>query len=252
MRTAPSRSAEPVAGVVFDLDGVLTDTAAVHAAAWTQLFDEVFTEQAGGRRLEPFGPEDYVRLVDGRPRLDGLRNVLRSRAVTLPLGSPGDGPGEATMHGLAERKDRLFLALVREGVPVFDASRPLLQRLVSSNLPIAVVSASRHAGELLRRTGLERYVTVLVDGLEAGRLGLPGKPDPATFLLAARRLGVDPSRAVVVEDAMAGVEAGRRGGFAVVVGVDRHGDPTGLMEAGADMVVPDLADLDAALLGACG
>lgn len=246
------RPPRQVAGVVFDLDGVLTDTAALHAAAWTRLFEDVFGGQDGGGVLAPFGQEDYLRLVDGRPRLDGLANVLRSRAVALPLGSPGDAPEAETMHGLAERKDRLFVSQLEDGVPVFAASLPLLQQLAGAGVPVAVVSASRHAGEVLERTGLRRYVAVLVDGHEAQRLGLPGKPDPATFLHAARRLGVDPGRVAVVEDAVAGVEAGRTGGFSLVVGVDRHGDPTGLEEAGADVVVADLADLDVALLGVRG
>ncbi|MGJ7440335.1 HAD family hydrolase [Aquipuribacter sp. MA13-6] len=250
--TVPGPSSGSVAGVVLDLDGVLTDTAALHARAWTRLFVDVFARHGDGREVEPFGPEDYLRLVDGRPRLDGLVNVLRSRGIVLPPGRPGDPPDTETMQGVAERKDRFFVSQLRDGVPVFDASRPLLQRLVGAGVPVAVVSASRHAAEVLERTGLRQYVAVLVDGQEAQRLGLPGKPDPATFLLAARRLGVEPAQAAVVEDAVAGVQAGRRAGFRLVVGVDRHGDPTGLEEAGADLVVADLADLDAALLVAPG
>ena len=232
-----------VGAVLFDLDGVLTDTAALHERAWARLFEEYFAELGHHPAPALFSAADYRRYVDGRPRVDGLVNVLASRGLAVPLGRPGDGPEKKTLHGLAERKDRYFRALIETEVPVFPATRTVLERLHGFRVPVAIVSASRHAAGVLARSGLG-WVSVLVDGHEAERLGLPGKPDPATFLLAARRLGIPPRRAAVVEDAVAGVVAGRRGAFGVVVGVDRHDDAAALKEAGADVVVTDLAELE--------
>ena len=229
--------------VLFDLDGVLTDTAALHERAWARLLEEYFAELGHHPAPAPFSAADYRRFVDGRPRVVGLVNMLASRGLAVPSGGPGDGPEKRTVHGLAERKDRYFRALIETEVPVFPATRTVLERLHGFRVPVAVVSASRHAAGVLARSGLARWVSVLVDGREAERLGLPGKPDPATFLLAAHRLGIPPRRAAVVEDAVAGVVAGRRGAFGVVVGVDRHDDAAALTEAGTDVVVTDLAEL---------
>ena len=178
-----------VGAVLFDLDGVLTDTAALHERAWARLFDEYFAELGHHTMPAPFSTADYRRYVDGRPRVDGLVNVLASRGLAVPLGRPGDGPDKKTLHGLAELKDRYFRALIETEVPVFPTTRTVLERLYGFRVPVAVISASRHAAGVLARSGMARWVSVLVDGHEAERLGLPGKPHPATFLLAARRLG---------------------------------------------------------------
>ncbi len=219
---------------LLDLDGVVTRTAEVHAAAWKRLFDPYLTQ--------PFSAEDYRRYVDGRPRLDGIRCFLASRGLSLPEGSPEDGAGAETVWGLGQRKNAAFLeALERQGVAVFPAAVGLLERLRAAGFRTAVVTASRNGAAVLKAAGLEHLFDARVDGVEAGRLGLPGKPAPDTFLEAARRLGVPPTRAVVLEDAQAGVEAGRRGGFGRVLGVRRSGPEGALVAAGADVEVTDLS-----------
>ena len=234
--------------VLFDLDGVLTDTASLHAAAWESVFTELFervrgtSNGIGGQR--PFTGDDYRRLVDGEPRLDGVRHVLADRGIALSDGDRLDPPGFETASAVAAEKDRRFGALLhREGPRPFPGSVQLLERLRAAGVAVGVVSASRHCVEAIDAAGLATLVDVVVDGLVAAAMNLGGKPMPASYLEAARRLGVDPARSVVVEDALAGVEAGRRGGFAVVVGVDRHHDPAGLRAAGADLVVDDLGSL---------
>jgi alpha,alpha-trehalase len=233
--------------VLFDLDGVLTDTASVHAAAWKALFDELLDELAaeGGERHAPFDiATDYVRLVDGRRRLDGVRAFLASRGIDLPEGSAGDGPGDRTVVGLGRRKDRWFnQALERHGVEVFPDGVGLVRALRRAGQPLAVVTASENGVAVLGRAGLLEEFPVRVTGVEAAALGLAGKPEPDTFWEAARRLGVPPERAVVVEDAVAGVRAGRAGGFGLVVGVDRGGAGDALAAAGAHVVVSDLLTL---------
>lgn len=222
--------------VVLDLDGVLTDTASVHEAAWRALLDAFLAERPAAQREDhsPFTHRDYLEHVDGRPRADGLRAFLASRGVEA---------GDDAVAALAAAKDDRFRErLDREGVLAFPGSVDLLGRLRRAGLRLAVVSASRNAEAVLAAAGLAGAFDVRVDGVTADDLGLPGKPDPAAFCEAARRLGVDPGRAVVVEDAEAGVEAGRRGGFALVVGVDRSGDGA-LAEHGADVVVSDLAQV---------
>lgn len=219
---------------LFDLDGVVTRTARVHAAAWKRLFDAYVDP--------PFTPEDYRRYVDGRPRLEGIRCFLASRGLVLPEGSPEEGPEARTVRGLARRKNAYFLeALARQGVEVDVAAVGLLERLRAAGFRTAVVSASRNCAAVLRAAGLEHLFDARVDGVEAGRLGLPGKPAPDTFLEAARRVGVAPGRAVVLEDALAGVEAGRRGHFGCVLGVRRSGEAGALARAGADVEVTDLS-----------
>lgn len=233
--------------VVFDTDGVLTDTAVVHAGAWQRLFDEFFTRWTAANDDEqaPFDPVgEYLALVDGKPRSDGVRSVLAARGIDLPEGDPRDGPGVETVCGLGNAKDAYFHERLRaDGVRAFEDAVRLLDRLDTSGHRAAAVSASRNAREVLAVAGvLDRFV-VVVDGVDSDDLGLPGKPDPALFLAAAERLEVDPGSAVVVEDAIAGVEAGRRGGFGLVVGVDRVGQGERLGRAGADVVLPDLDHL---------
>ena len=238
----------PYDAVIFDMDGVVTDTATVHAAAWKRLFDEVLADpRAGGAgSARPFDPaDDYRRHVDGRPREDGVVAFLGSRGIRVPVGDPGD-PGSAwTVHGMAARKNAIFLALVAaQGVRVFPGTADLLGRLRAGSTPVGLVTASRNAAALLEAADLAQAFDVVVDGTVADRLGLAGKPDPATFLEAARRLGVSPARAAVVEDAVSGVVAASRGGFGLVVGIDRDGQRRDLERAGADFVLDDVAELD--------
>ena len=232
--------------VVFDTDGVLTDTAVVHAAAWKRLFDQYLEGRAArlGEPFRPFTPSDYLRHVDGRPRYDGVAAFLASRGIALTWGDPADPPGRETVCGLGNAKDRYFAAHLREhGARAFPASAALVRRLRAAGVRTAVVSASRNMLAVLASAGLHGLFDAEVDGVEAARLGLAGKPDPALFLEAARRLGVAPARAAVVEDALAGVEAGRRGGFGLVIGVDRSGQGAALAERGAEVVVDDLGRL---------
>jgi beta-phosphoglucomutase family hydrolase len=231
---------------LFDLDGVLTRTAIVHAAAWKEMFDEFLrrrAEETGGRFV-PFDVHaDYDRYVDGRPRADGVRSFLASRGIDLPEGSPDDPPSAATVHGLGNRKNELLLAKLAGGVDVYPGSVRYVQAMRDAGLPRAVVSSSANTRAVLEVTGLDKLFDVVVDGVVAEQEGLAGKPAPDTFLAAARRLGVDPSAAAVFEDALAGVEAGRAGGFGSVVGVDRVGQAEELRRHGADIVVSDLNDL---------
>lgn len=233
--------------MLFDLDGVITRTASVHGAAWTALFDEFLRgwSERTGEPFRPFDPDqDYRRYVDGRRRLDGITAFLGSRGIELPAGEPGDPEEALTVHGLGRRKDRWFNeALEQRGVDAFADGVALVERLRELGKAIAVVSASENAVPVLRRAGLLALFPVQVTGVDARRLGLPGKPAPDTFLEGARRLGVEPAACVVFEDAIAGVEAGRAGGFGLVVGVDRTGDAEGLRAAGADVVVSDLTEL---------
>lgn len=237
----------PYDAVIFDLDGVVTDTAAVHARAWQALFDEVLpalTGEAG----HPFDPkDDYLRYVDGRPREDGIRTFLASRGIQLPEDGPA-GPGTPlTVAGLAARKQTIFdTTLAAEGVTVFEDALALARRLRDMHIATAIATSSRNSAQVLAAAGATGAFDVCVDGTDAVRLSLPGKPDPALFLEAARRLGVTPSRAVVLEDAVAGVEAGQRGGFGLVVGVARTGPTDRLRAAGADIVLAELGQLDLA------
>jgi trehalose 6-phosphate phosphatase len=254
--TEPGRPAlfvDRLEAVVFDTDGVLTDTASAHGAAWKRLFDEYLKLRATrlGEPFRPFTEVDYLRHVDGRARYDGVAGFLASRGIELPWGDPTDPPDRETVCGLGNAKDRYFVTHLRDhGAKAFPTSVAFVRRLRESGLRTAVVSASRNMVAVLESAGLRDLFDAEVDGVEAERLGLAGKPDPALFLQAARRLGVAPARAAVVEDALAGVEAGRRGRFAVVVGVDRGGQAAALAEGGADVVVADLGEL--ALEGAPG
>jgi len=240
-------SLDDIDGWIFDLDGVLTDTASLHRQAWAELFGDLFaslaTESPSGSP-PAFTDSDYYRLVDGEDRMDGVRNVLADRRISRPEGTPDDPAGLQSAWAMAKQKDARYMALLAEiGPRPFESSLELVRRLHTAGVGVAVVSASRHCAEVLEAAGLTSFVDVRVDGHTAQIMALAGKPDPALFLEAARRLAVEPSRAVVVEDAIAGVQAGRRGGFGAVVGVDRTGQGDELRQGGADIVVTDLGDL---------
>lgn len=244
----------PFNAVIFDLDGVVTDTAAVHEAAWRELFDAVLRDPRvpEGADTSPFRHEDYLDYVDGRTREEGVSTFLGARGITLPPGDARDAPGAWTVHGLGARKNELFTEhLAASGVEVFPESADLVARLRAGRIPVALATSSRNAGAVLAAAHLQDAFDLVLDGTEAARLHLRGKPDPALFLEAARRLGVDPAKAVVIEDAEAGVEAGRRGGFGLVVGIDRAGRAgrrAGLEAAGADLVLGDVGELDLGLV----
>jgi alpha,alpha-trehalase len=232
---------------VFDLDGVITRTASVHARAWKKLFDEYLASRAA-RTGEPFVPfdldADYRQYVDGKPRRAGAQSFLAARGLEVPRGTPGDDAGQETVHGLAKRKDRYFLELVaREGVEVFDSAVALIRQARARGVRTAVASSSRNCAAILRAARLSSLFEVRVDGVDLERFGLAGKPAPDMFLEAARRLGVSPARAVVFEDATAGVEAGRAGGFGLVVGVGAAEHAGALRAAGAHAVVADLGEV---------
>ena len=232
---------------LFDLDGVLTQTAKVHAAAWKEMFDAYLQERAArtGESFAPFDAvADYDEYVDGRSRYDGVRSFLASRGITLPEGEPADPPSAETVAGLGNRKNELLHVLLRrEGVKVYEGSVRYLLAVRQAGLRRAVVSASKNAREVLVAAGIEDLFEVRIDGVVAEREGLKGKPAPDMFLAAADKLGVLPPQAAVFEDALAGVAAGRAGGFGVVVGVDRVGQAEALRDHGADLVVSDLAEL---------
>lgn len=231
-------------GVILDLDGVLTRTARQHARAWKEMFD-AFLARRSEEDHRPFDKDaDYLRYVDGKPRFDGVRSFLESRGIQLPEGGEDDGPGGVTVRGLGMRKNQIFLDLLeREPVETFDDAVAQLRRWREQGLATALITSSRNGRRVLAAAGLEGEFDVIVDGADAARLGIRGKPAPDVFLHAARELGVEPGRTIVVEDAISGVEAGRAGGFGLVVGVARNGEE-GLREAGADVVVRDLRDVD--------
>ena len=238
---------EGISACLFDLDGVLTQTAKIHAAAWKQMFDDFLREWAErtGEPFRPFDrPTDYDEYVDGKPRLDGVRSFLESRAIELPMGSPADAPEAETVHGLGTRKNELVLELIREhGVEPYEGSVRFVETARAHGLRRAVVSASTNCRDVLAAARIEHLFEVRIDGIVAERDGLAGKPAPDTFLAAARALAVEPARAAVFEDALAGVEAGRAGAFGWVVGVDRTGQAEALRRRGADVVVQDLDEL---------
>jgi beta-phosphoglucomutase family hydrolase len=233
--------------VLFDLDGVLTDTAKVHARCWKKMFDEFLRNRAvqTGETFRPFDIDtDYKRYVDGKLRYEGVRSFLQSRGIHLPYGGPGDPPSRETICGLGNRKNELIQeVLATDGVEVYERSLAFVHHLRSVGLRTAVVSASRNCPAVLATAGIADLFDVRVDGEVAARLHLAGKPAPDTFLEAARQLGVAPARAVVVEDAIAGVQAGQAGQFGLVIGVARKGEADALRENGADIVVADLSEL---------
>lgn len=232
--------------VVFDMDGVVTDTARVHAAAWKRLFDDWMRERAAatGEAFAEFTDSDYRTYVDGRRREDGVAAFLASRGVRLPWGAEDDPPERDTVVGLGRRKNAYFLERVAaDGVRAYDSTVRLVRDLATAGIGVGVITASRNAVAVLGAAGLGDLFPVRVDGDAAAALGLAGKPDPAVFLEAARRLGAGPDRTAVVEDAVAGVQAARRGAFGLVIGVDRTGHPAALRAAGADVVLSDLAEV---------
>ncbi|HCN21447.1 MAG TPA: family 65 glycosyl hydrolase, partial [Arthrobacter bacterium] len=242
-----SAALSPFDAVIFDLDGVVTDTASVHEAAWKQLFDEVLEDPRlpVEAQKDAFTTGDYLKYVDGRPREDGVEAFLASRGAGLPAGSRADAAGTWSVHGLAKRKDQLFKErLGRDGVRTFPGTVALIERLRSERIPVALATSSRNASAVLAAAGLSGSFDLVMNGVIAGELGLPGKPDPAVFLEIVHRLGVPPARAVVIEDAIAGVEAARRGGFGLVVGIDRADRRAELEAAGADVVLTDVGQLD--------
>jgi beta-phosphoglucomutase family hydrolase len=236
-----------IAASLFDLDGVLTQTAKVHATAWKEMFDAFLRERAAarGEQLVPFDPvADYDEYVDGKPRYDGVRSFLASRGIELPQGSPSDPPGAETVDGLGNRKNEIVLEMIhRDGVEPYEGSVRYVREARAKGLRRAVVSSSTNCRDVLRAAGIEDLFEERIDGVVAEREHLKGKPAPDTFLAGARALGVEPGRAAVFEDALAGVEAGRAGEFGFVVGVDRVGQADALRSHGADLVVRDLAEL---------
>jgi beta-phosphoglucomutase family hydrolase len=230
---------------VFDMDGVVTQTAAVHALAWKRMFDEFLQnrrargEAVGGE----FTREDYLRFVDGRPRYQGVEAFLASRAIALPLGAPTDAPDEQTICGLGNRKNAHFNAIIAEaGVALFESTIALIHELRAQGIAVGLATSSRNAELVLAGAGVGDLFATVIDGLAAERLQLKGKPEPDIFLRAARNLGAEPARTIVVEDAVSGVQAGARGEFGLVIGVARENNRSELCEHGADLVVSDLRE----------
>ena len=229
---------------LFDLDGVITDTAAVHAVAWKRLFDDFLEDRAEGRGFQPFRvPEDYLAHVDGEPRYDGVRDFLRARGIVLPEGSPSDPADRVTVRSLGDRKDALFNAVLAErGVRVFDRSIALIAALRQRGIATACVSSSKNCRPVLARCGLLDLFDAIVDGVDI-EAGLAGKPAPDSYLRAARDIETSPAVAAVVEDALSGVAAGRAGGFGLVIGIDRGAGRAALRERGADIVFGELDEI---------
>ncbi len=236
-----------VRALLFDLDGVLTQTAKVHAAAWKQMFDEYLRARASqrGEQFVPFDDvKDYDEYVDGKPRYDGVRSFLESRGIELPAGTPDDPPSAETVDGLGNRKNEIVLKLIHDhGVDPYEGSVRYVQAAREAGLPRAVVSSSTNAHDVLHAAGYDGMFDAIVDGHSVEDDHLAGKPAPDTFVEGARELGFEPAAAAVFEDALAGVQAGRAGKFGFVVGVDRVGQADALREHGADVVVEDLSEL---------
>ncbi|MDK2846947.1 MAG: trehalose 6-phosphate phosphatase [Desulfuromonadales bacterium] len=232
--------------VIFDMDGVVTRTAKVHAAAWKEMFDDFLKEYAerSSDHFEPFSIEhDYTRYVDGKPRYDGVRDFLASRNIEIPPGEPDDPPDKETVCGLGNRKNRRFQQMLSErGAECYESTVIFIRKLRKAGIATGVISASKNCREVLEAAGVANLFDVRVDGIDAERLAIPGKPEPDIFREAVRRLGVSPGRTVVVEDALAGVEAGRRGDFGLVIGIDRA-DQAARLARFADIVVADLKEL---------
>jgi len=247
MTPAVTISKSEVDAVIFDLDGVVTRTAAVHAAAWKRLFDGYLSERSAreGRPFRSFDADaDYRRYVDGKPRYDGVASFLRSRGISLAYGEPGDPPDRDTVCGLGNRKNSYFQEhLTKHGVNVYESTVDLVRDLRAKGVKTAIFSASKNCEAVLRAANVAKFFDAKVDGVDAERLRLPGKPHPAVLLEAAKRLGVVPQRAVIVEDAIAGVQAGRDGHFGLVIGVNRSGETGVLKQNGADVEVSDLNEV---------
>jgi len=238
---------DQITACLFDLDGVLTQTAKIHAAAWKQTFDGYLRERAdnGGEAFKEFDKvADYDEYVDGKPRYDGVRSFLQSRGIELPEGSPGDPPSKETICGVGNRKNELVLKLIEhDGVDPYEGSVRFVKAAREAGLRRAVVSSSTNCKDVLIAAGIEDLFEARIDGVVADEQHLKGKPAPDTFLAGAKALGVEPAHAAVFEDALAGVQAGRAGDFGYVVGVDRVGQAAGLREHGASVVVEDLDEL---------
>ena len=248
---APTLVAERFAAIVLDLDGVVTRTATTHSAAWKRMFDD-FLKQRAEKTDTPFRPfdadQEYRRYVDGRPRYDGVRTFLEARGIALPDGSAEDPHDAETICGLGNRKNAYFQEEIeRHGVEVFDSTIERIETLRTLGLKTAIVSSSKNCKPILEAAGLTDLFDTRVDGVVSADLGLPGKPAPDIFLEACRRLCVTPRRAVMVEDAIAGVEAGRNGAFGLVIGIARGDDPAALRDHGADIVVGDMAEIELVL-----
>lgn len=235
-----------VDAVLFDLDGVITPTAEKHMQAWNRMFSAYFAEKG----IAPYSDDDYFRYVDGKPRVEGISAMLAARGLSLPQGDDDDTAEADTINGLGASKNDVFLDLLAEGIEAYPGSVQYLDALDAAGIASCVVSSSKNAVTVLEAAGLGDRFEIVVDGLVAVREGLPGKPEPDTYLRGAELLGVPAERCVVIEDAVSGVQAGAAGGFARVVGVDRGAGREILSEAGADLVVDDLAELATALKGA--
>lgn len=246
MTSHPDLFSGEVEAVIFDLDGVITDTASVHATAWDSLFNEFLA-----RRLDrefpnssPFGLDDYHAYIDGKPRYEGVASFLASRDIALPYGEPHDGPGETSVCALGNKKNELFRAsLVANGATVFPTSVQLIAQLREKAVPVACVSSSKNCRYVLDSVALLGLFDDIVDGTDAAERGLAGKPSPETYLASASALGADPAKSAMVEDALSGVASGAAGGFRHVIGVDRGAGRTELLAAGATVVVDDLGAL---------
>jgi beta-phosphoglucomutase family hydrolase len=243
---SPAINRDRYDAVLFDLDGVITNTAHLHAACWKQMFDEYLRTRAAARG-EPYRAfdlvSDYRLYVDGKPRTSGVRDFLAARGIELPEGTPGDPPEAETVGGLGNRKNALVHKAIAQGVDTFDDSVRLIHRLPQRGFKIAVVTSSKNCGAVLKAARLDQFFETRVDGNVIQAEGLSGKPAPDAFLMAARLLAVTPSRAVVIEDAISGVQAGVAGGFGLVVGIAREGNAAELQRHGAHLVVDDLSEL---------
>jgi trehalose 6-phosphate phosphatase len=237
--------------VIFDMDGVITDTAGAHASAWKKMFDEYLKKigsSSDDSNYRPFDADkDYRRYVDGKPRYDGVKSFLDSRGISLPYGAPNDDPDKETICGLGNRKNLLFVEHIRGGeVRKYDSSVDLVKRLKANGVRTAIISASRNAVEVLKAARVSYLFDTKVDGVDSDRLKLKGKPEPDIFLQACKQLGARSSEAAIVEDSLAGVEAGKNGGFGIVIGVDRVGWSEEMRKRGADIIVEDLSELQIA------
>ncbi len=230
--------------VILDMDGVITQTAIVHARAWKKMFD-AFLEEYSGKDFEPLDIEhDYNEFIDGKSRLDGIRSFLSSRNIELPEGDPGDDPSANTVQGIGKRKNEIFLEVIeKDGVDVYEDTVEMLETWKKEELKLAVISSSRNCRYIIEKAGLTPMFEVIVDGIKLEKENLSGKPKPDIFIKAAEELGSEIMRSMVIEDAISGVQAGRKGNFGLVVGVDRNNKTDSLKKAGADIVVKKLTEL---------
>lgn len=231
---------------ILDMDGVITRSAQAHMASWERMFDKYLREKAGDRqsKFTPFTEKDYYMYVDGKPRYEGAQSFLESRGISIPLGNPNDLPGKETVCGLGNLKNRYFLEYLKEnGAESYQSTIEFVNELKAKDRRVAVISSSRNAKAVLKAAGVSDLFHVVVDGVDAARRHLKGKPEPDIFLEAAKQLKVSPDKAIIVEDAISGVEAGRAGGFGLVIGINRSGQNTELKSRGADIVVADLSEI---------